>query len=91
MKIVIEIPEKVYCLLKYFEGSLGLNDEKDSNDDVKTALMRAVIHGTPLPKNATNRDVINSIFGKYFSIPLATTEEWLDAPYEEVNADGDNN
>lgn len=37
----------------------------------------------------TNGDVINSIFGKYFSIPLATTEEWLDAPYEEVNADGD--
>lgn len=51
MEIVIEIPEKVYGLLKYFEGSLGFNDEKDSNDDVKTALMRAVVHGTPLPEH----------------------------------------
>lgn len=51
MKIVIDIPEKLYGLLKYFEGGLGLNDKKDSNDDVKTALMRAVINGSPLPKH----------------------------------------
>ena len=50
MKIVIDIPEKVYGLLKYFERGLGLNDKKDSNDDVKTALMRAVINGSPLPE-----------------------------------------
>lgn len=49
MKIVIELDEKVYGLLKYFEKSLGLDDKKDG-EDVKTALMRAVIHGTPLPK-----------------------------------------
>lgn len=50
MQIVIDISDKAYGLLKYFEKSLGLNDKKDSNDDLKTALMRAVINGTPLPK-----------------------------------------
>lgn len=50
MKIVIDIDEKVYGLLKYFEEALGLNDKKDSNEDVKTALMRAVINGEVLPK-----------------------------------------
>ena len=50
MQIVIDIDDKVYGLLKYFEEVLGLNDKKDGNDDVKTALIRAVINGTPLPK-----------------------------------------
>lgn len=50
MQIVIDIGDKVYGLLKYFEKSLGLNDKKDDNDDVKTALIRAVINGIPLPK-----------------------------------------
>lgn len=50
MKIVIDINDKVYGLLRYFEKGLGFNDKKDNSDDVKTALMRAVINGTPLPK-----------------------------------------
>lgn len=51
MRMVIDINDKVYGLLKYFEEGLGLTDKKDGNDDdVKTALMRAVIHGVPLPK-----------------------------------------
>lgn len=50
MQIMINIDDRVYGLLKYFEKGLGLNDKKDNNDNVKTALMRAVINGTPLPK-----------------------------------------
>ena len=52
MQIVIDIDDKVYGILKYFEKALGLNIKKDDNgsDDVKTALMRAVINGIPLPK-----------------------------------------
>ena len=50
MQIVIDIDVGVYCLLKYFEKALRLNDKKDGNGDVKTALMRAVINGTLLPK-----------------------------------------
>lgn len=49
MKLIIDIDVKVYGLLKYFEKGLGLNDKKD-DIDVKTALMRAVLNGTPLPK-----------------------------------------
>ena len=50
MQIVIDINDKVYGLLKYFEEGMGLYDKKDDSDDVKTALVRAVINGTPLPK-----------------------------------------
>ena len=50
MQIVIDIDDKVYGLLRYFEKGLGLNNKKDDSDDVKTALMRAVMNGTPLPK-----------------------------------------
>ena len=51
MQIVIDISDKVYGLLKYFEKAMGLIDKKEEDDDVKTALMRAVVKGTPLPKN----------------------------------------
>ena len=50
MQIVIDISDKAYGLLKYFEDGLGLSNNKDNSDDLKTELMRAVIHGTPLPK-----------------------------------------
>lgn len=51
MQIVTDIPDKVYGVLKYFEESMGLSGKKeDENDDVKKALIRAVVNGTPLPK-----------------------------------------
>ena len=73
MKIVIDIPEKAYNALMHteFDANLVVNE-----------MRKSIANGTPLPENATNRDVINNIFGKYFSIPLVTTEEWLNAPYE---------
>ena len=74
MKLIIDIPEDIYKEWE-FEGKYCYH----------SYAQRLILNGIPLPKHATNRDVINSIFGKNFSIPLATTEEWLDAPYEEVN------
>lgn len=68
MKIVIDIDEKDYQSIK--------------NGHIPFSVLDVLMNGTPLSKNATNRDVIKNIFGKYFSIPLATTDEWLDAPYE---------
>lgn len=63
MQIVIDISDKVYGLLKYFEKALGLVDKKEE-DDVKTALMRAVVNGTPLPKG--HGDLIDVCeFNKY--------------------------
>ena len=46
MKLLVDIDDKVYGLLKYFEKGLRLDDKKD--DDVKTVLMREVLNGTPL-------------------------------------------
>lgn len=89
MKLIIDIPEKDYISIKNALNSLIENGcERTSVSQV----CLAILNGTPLPEHATNRDVINNInniFGKNFSTPLANTEEWLDAPYEEVNADED--
>ena len=51
MKLIIDIPDKAYGLLKYFEKAMGLADKKeDENDNVKTAWIRAVVNGTQLLK-----------------------------------------
>lgn len=87
MKLIIDIPEEDYINIKNAINSLIENGcERTSVSQV----CLAIVNGTPLPEHATNRDVINninSIFGKNFSIPLVTTEEWLDVPYEEDEAD----
>lgn len=48
MLLAIDIDDRAYGLLKYFEKSLRVNDKKDNNDDIKTELLRAVINGIPL-------------------------------------------
>jgi len=73
MQIVIDIPVEVYGLLKYFEKGLGLNDKKEE-DDVKTALIRAVVTGTPLPKGHgdlidVNRKITVPVYDEQY-------EEW---------------
>ena len=73
MQIVIDIPVEVYGLLKYFEKGLGLNDKKE-DDDVKTALIRAVVTGTPLPKGHgdlidVNRKITVPVYDEQY-------EEW---------------
>lgn len=48
MKLVIDIPFKVYGVIKYFESALDSNYEKA--DNIATILIKAVLNGTPLPK-----------------------------------------
>lgn len=50
MQIVIDIPDKVYGLIKYFESALD-NDYK-TGDDVGAILIKAVLNGTSLPEGA---------------------------------------
>lgn len=54
MKLVIDIPESVIEHLK--DGSFGARI-KD-----RVTLVDAVMNGTPFPNNATNGDVIQTVF-----------------------------
>lgn len=63
MKLVIDINDKVYGLLRYFEESLGLNNKKDDSDDVKTALIRAVINGIPLEQYKNRQKMFSYLDG----------------------------
>lgn len=74
IELVIKIPEEKYKAITEMYETFP--------KDMKDWGLEAIKNGTPLPKNVTNRDVIKNIFGEYFSIPLATTNEWLDSPYE---------
>lgn len=66
MQIVIDIPDKVYGLLKYFEEAMRLTDEADKKeDDVKTVLMRAIVHGTPLPKRHGRLIDADALYDQY--------------------------
>ena len=49
MELVIKIDDKMYELVKHFEEGLRLIDKK--YDNVDTALLRAIINGTPLPEH----------------------------------------
>lgn len=49
MEMVIDIPDKVYGLLKYFESALKA-DVPNKDERVSEALIRAVLNGIPLPK-----------------------------------------
>lgn len=48
MKLIIDIDDNIYDLVKQFEKELEFIDKQ--YDTVDTALMRAIIDGTPLPK-----------------------------------------
>ena len=48
MKIVIDIPDKAYGVIKYFESALDSNYEK--GDKLSAILIKAVLNGIPLPK-----------------------------------------
>lgn len=50
MRIVIDLPDKVYGLLKYFKSVLDTDTDYKEEDDVRIALTKAVLRGTPLPK-----------------------------------------
>ena len=85
MKLIIDIPEEEYELVRHENKSFRTELE----------LMNAVANGTPLPKDATNGDVIEAMFpdteeiedrlneivvkvlGSYRSI----NRSWWNAPY----------
>ena len=48
MHIVIDLPDEVYELLKYFRPALDPDYKKE--DDVRITLTKAVLRGTPFPK-----------------------------------------
>ena len=80
MQIVIDISDKVYGLLKYFEKAMGLIDKKE-DDDIKTALMRAVVNGTPLPKGHGRLiDADALIFNVDYNEPLISKRDFDFAP-----------
>ena len=53
MKVMIEIPEYLYEAILEYPNVSGLN---------VSTLESAVLHGTPIPDNATNGDVIKAMF-----------------------------
>jgi len=65
MHIVIDLPDEVYELLKYFGPVLDPDYKKE--DDVRITLTKAVLRGTPLPKGhgrLIDADELDELFGQ---------------------------
>ena len=82
MKLIIELPEDVYKKTVFYR------EFKDLNDCVTT--IKALENGTPIPDNATNEDIINTMFDRDMAYNIRCyvknymlMGEWLDAPYQK--------
>ena len=72
MKLIIDIPDKVYGIIRYFETALDSTYKKE--DNVGAILTKAVLNGTPLPKgHGVLKDVTNLMRGLYTD--MQTIEE----------------
>ena len=80
MKLIIDIPELTYDRL--------LNEQHIPNMDYEYL----IIHGTPIPDNATNGQVIQTLFkpnrvertGDYVIVEnYDFNEEWWNSPYQK--------
>ena len=82
MKELIDIPKDDYELLKY-----------DNRQDVITlscSLRNVITNGTPIPDNATNGDVIKTMFPDIYSYCgggkfgfIQFNLDWWNTPYKE--------
>ena len=72
MKLIIDINDDAYEYISKLNEGIT---------DYQTTLMlyEAVKNGTPIPDNATNRDVIEIMFPNEFS----AKKSWWDAPYQK--------
>ena len=80
MQIVIDIPEDIY-------------KNQDDEDYIKMCaeeISTAFRNGTPIPDNATNEDIINTMFDRDMAYNIRCyvknymlMGEWLDAPYQK--------
>ena len=89
MKVLIDIPDHLYKLLKDLQDL-----PNDSNEGtIENVLWKAVENGTPID-NATNRDVIDAMFKDDDRFYLNTDKngfihfrgvkkDWLDEPYQK--------
>ena len=79
MKLIIDIPDHLYSVIK--------NKECTHNN----VLTEAVDNGTPIPEDATNGDVLKIIFipnriirtDDTVNIEYDFTNEWWNAPYQK--------
>ena len=91
MKEIIDISEETYALIK--------NNELLSNSSYKTEIWEAINNGIPFFKNATNGDVIKSLFPNYTYIGTCILDKyenilmhdinynWWNAPYKAESED----
>lgn len=75
MKLIIDIPEYDYSTI--------VNDERYMPLDISVAIK----NGTPIPDNATNGDVVNTLFSNTFDNFCERTmwewNRWWRTPYQK--------
>lgn len=86
MKLIIDIPDKVYGLFKYFEPAIKTEDYKGNT--VRDVLVRAIINGTLLPKghgDLYDCNDLDKLVGEDFRFFLSRLD--LKSPQPIIKAD----
>ena len=78
MQIVIEIDEKLRERL--FDV---VNDGVVLSLGIQAEIVKSIVNGTPLPDNATNGDVIMTLFPNEYDFETDFDEEWWNALYQK--------
>ena len=75
MKIIIDIPKQTRHTL---------NDVNEWKALLLAELREIVNKGTPLPDNATNKDIVKAVFGEEsYNRCLQNVSDWWNAPYQK--------
>lgn len=92
MNILIDIPYQLYKVLKDFKDF-----PNDSNETtIENVLMKAIKNGTPIPDNATDGQVIQTLFkpnrvertdDDVIVEHYDFSEEWWNTPYQKGGKD----
>ena len=76
MKLIIDIPEEHYRIL-----------QEAMKNHMESLIGKIILNGTPIPDDATNGDVIKTIFGdKLFGKAeglMMVSCDWWNAPYQK--------
>lgn len=94
MKLIIDIPRKVN---EHIRSNYGHGIYSGDNNEDRNIIANAIYHGTPIPENATNGDVLKRLlYGKAIitefihdvNISVNNTvvgqfdREWWNSPYK---------
>ena len=80
MKLIIDVPEAPL----YRDMYTAICENGYIFDEDNEYIAKAIKNGTPIPDNATNKDIVKAVFGEEsYNHCLQNVSDWWNAPYQK--------